>query len=87
MNEDLNTTFVLMGVGMITVFIVLLGVVIIGNVLISFVNRYIPLVETKNSPSQSTSSIASVKIAAITTAVEVFTKGKGEITNIKKLNN
>lgn len=82
MSEELNTALMLMGIGMITVFFVLLCVVITGKILISFVNKFVPLTEVASS---KTAEISSAKVAAITSAVEVFTKGKGTITNIKKL--
>lgn len=86
MTEELRTAFLLMGVGMITVFIVLLCVVIVGKLLIRFVNRFVPALETANQPPAPTSKIAPAKVAAITSAVEIFTKGKGKITNITKMN-
>ncbi|MFY0625405.1 MAG: OadG family protein [Reichenbachiella sp.] len=82
MSEELNTALMLMGIGMITVFFVLMCVVITGKILISFVNRFVPLTETA---APSNANIPASKIAAITSAVEIFTKGKGKITNIKKL--
>ena len=85
MTDELHTAFLLMGVGMITVFIVLLCVVLVGKLLISFVNRFVPLSETAtNQPL--TSKIEPAKVVAITSAVEIFTKGKGKITNINKIN-
>ena len=82
MSEDLNTAVMLLGIGMITVFFVLFCVVVTGKVLIALVNRYVP-VAVKTTPSRGT-DIPPQKIAAITSAVEIFTKGKGKITNIKK---
>lgn len=86
MNEDLNTALLLMGVGMVTVFLVLTCVVILGNVLTRFVNRFVPVVESVPVKSSSSDTIQAPKIAAITSAVEIFTKGKGQIKSIKKLN-
>lgn len=85
MTEELRTAILLMGVGMITVFIVLLCVVLIGNLLIRFVNRFVPLSETSTQQPSLIAKIAPAKIAAMTSAVEVFTKGKGKITNINKI--
>ena len=87
MTEELRTAILLMGVGMLTVFIVLFCVVLIGNLLIRFVNHFVPLAETSTQPASLTSNIAPAKIAAITSAVEVFTKGKGKVTNINKIKN
>lgn len=86
MNEDLNTALSLMGIGMITVFVVLSCVVLLGNLLIRFVNRFVPAPVIKTSPNRSSDQIAPSKIAAITAAVDIFTKGKGQVSSIKKLN-
>ncbi len=83
MTEDLNTAVMLLGIGMITVFFVLFCVVVTGKVLIAFVNRFVP-VTAQEVPKPEGSNISPQKIAAITSAVEIFTKGKGKITNIKK---
>ncbi len=81
--DELNSTLELAATGMITVFTILGLVVVVGNLLIGFVNRFAPASE----PSQSTSSsrLDSKKIAALTAAVEMFTRGRGKITDIKKL--
>ena len=84
MNEDINTALTLLGVGMITVFIVLLFVVIVGNLLISFVNKYIPAPVDIKTKKRTSNEINHSTVAAITAAVEVFTKGKGNITSISK---
>ncbi|MEP2027024.1 MAG: OadG family transporter subunit [Reichenbachiella sp.] len=86
MTDELRTAFLLMGIGMITVFIVLLCVVIIGNLLIQFANRFVPLTEKSVQRSSNTSKIAPSKVAAITSAIEIFTKGRGKITKINKIN-
>lgn len=85
MTEELRTAFLLMGVGMITVFIVLLCVVIVGKLLIRFVNQFVPMAEVAVDKQTGASEIAPSTIAAITSAVEVFTKGKGQITSINKI--
>ncbi len=84
MNEALSTAFMLMGVGMITVFVVLSLVVLVGNGLTLFVNKFIPepvQIEVK----RSTHSIRPGKLAAISAAVEIFSGGKGKITRIDKI--
>lgn len=85
MTDELQTAFLLMGIGMITVFIVLLCVVIVGKLLIRFVNRFVPVSEISTKQPPLTSKIAPAKIAAITSAVEIFTKGKGTIKSINKI--
>ena len=74
MGSDTSNALSLLGIGMITVFTVLLLVVITGNILIRIVNR---LADDKTQ-------IMPAKIAAITAAVETFTQGRGRITKIEK---
>lgn len=84
MSEAISTALMLMGVGMITVFLVLFLVVVVGNGLTVFVNRYIPepvQVEIKRSKP----AIEAGKLAAISAAVEVFTEGRGKVTSIEKI--
>ncbi len=84
MNEALNTALMLMGVGMTTVFVVLFLVVLVGNGLTVFVNRYIP--ETVPiDVKKASQTIKPGKLAAISAAVEIFTEGKGVITRIDKI--
>lgn len=77
----------LMGIGMITVFIILALVVLIGNVIIRFVNKYLPE-EVSKKVQQVTNQAEEVnrkKLAAIVSAVNIVTEGKGRVTNIEKL--
>ncbi len=84
MSEALSTALMLMGVGMITVFVVLSLVVLVGNGLTVFVNKYIP--EPVPMEVKKTShNIKPGKLAAISAAVEIFTEGKGKITRIDKI--
>lgn len=71
----------LLFVGMITVFIILFLVVVTGNLLIIFVNKYIPE-KPKMAIPQST--LQGNKLSAIVAAVEIVTKGRGRITKIRK---
>jgi oxaloacetate decarboxylase gamma subunit len=85
MNE-LNLALELLGVGMTTVFVILALVVVIGNLIIRFVNRFIPeevqevvkKVEKAVGPDRK-------KMAAIVSAVNIVTNGKGKVTNIEKI--
>ena len=80
MENEISQALTLMGIGMITVFVVLSLVVVVGNVLIKIVNRFAPLqVVASKEPEISNS-----KIAAITSAVEIITGGKGRITKIER---
>jgi len=77
---DLSAAFTLLAIGMITVFVVLLLVVLVGNLLIYFVNRFL-------SPpdSNSGSSISSKEVAVLAATVEAITQGQGTITKIEKI--
>lgn len=82
--EEFNESLILAATGMITVFVILGLVVVVGNLLIGFVNRFVPApVADPDRPASG--SLESKKIAAITAAVEFVTMGKGKITEIKKL--
>ena len=85
MNEAFSTAFMLLAVGMITVFTILALIVVFGNVLISFVNKFIPEKKVL-SPivSETVSAIDPRKMAAIVSAVDVVTNGKGKVTGIRK---
>ena len=74
MTPDFSTALTLMGIGMITVFVVLLLVVTTGKVLTFVVNKM----------DRGADAIAPVKVAVISAAVEAFTEGKGHITKIEK---
>lgn len=77
----------LMLTGMSTVFIILIMVVLLGNLIIQLTNKFAPapLTLTGNKTGNSP-GIDSKKMAAIVSAVQVTTKGRGNITSIKKMN-
>ena len=85
MEDSLSTALTLMAVGMITVFTILTLIVVIGNLLIIIVNRFFPeeLTITSSRSVAEKSSDPRV-LAAIITAVDVITRGKGRITSIDK---
>lgn len=87
MGENIQTGLLLLVVGLPTVFLILLLVIALGRVLIWAVNKYAPAeAVTKISPviTQAT-SIASSKVSAIISAVNVVTNGKGKVTKIEKI--
>lgn len=85
MSEAFSTALMLMSVGMITVFLILLLVVVFGNLLISFVNKFFPESRVQSfSRPVGPSGVDSRKLAAIISAVEVVTEGKARVTSIKK---
>jgi len=99
MNENLSEAFIILVVGMITVFIILSLVVLTGQILIRITNRYAPPAIVKNNssntivqPPSSTpltinqnNSFDKKKLAAIVGAVEHLTLGKGRVEKIEKI--
>ena len=87
MESNFDLALELLGVGMLTVFFILFIVVFLGNMIIQFVNRYIPQVQTiPTTPSSSRSStIDPNKMAAIVAAVQIVTDGKGKVVNVEKI--
>lgn len=86
--ENLNTALGLLVVGMVTVFIILWLVVVIGNLVIRLTNRFIPVTgpaEGKPGDRGSAGRKAhSKKLAAIVAAVDVVTQGQGSVESIEK---
>ena len=75
----------LMLVGMATVFVILALVVLGGKLMIIIINKYAPLEESVVVRTLSSAGIETSKIAAITAAVETLTHGRGQITDIKRI--
>lgn len=87
MTEEFNTAFLLMAVGMITVFIILALIVVMGNLLIRIINRFFPgkVLAVVKPVGVRTGNIQPEKLAAIVTAVDITTKGRGKVSSVKKL--
>lgn len=77
----------LMGIGMFTVFCVLLLVILLGNTLIAFVNKYCPEEEKPEAPkpAASTSSVNPKVAAVINAAVQQKFAGKAVVEKIEKI--
>jgi len=82
MSESLGLALELMGVGMVTVFIILLLVVWLGNAIVFFVNRFLPAAEVVRKSSGS--SVSSSTAAAIVAAVKAVTNGQGDVVSIER---
>ncbi|MCW1735930.1 OadG family protein [Anaerorudis cellulosivorans] len=82
---NLNEALFLLVVGMLTVFVILLLVVAVGNFIIGVTNRFLPTPRIpKKNDTEGDKGIHPKKMAAIVAAVDVVTKGKGRIINIGK---
>ncbi len=85
--NDMGVAFELLGVGMVTVFLILSLVVILGNLIIKFVNRFIPEIK-KVSAQMGDAAKAEIhprKVAAIVSAVNVVTNNTGRVIKVEKL--
>lgn len=84
MGDYLQQALMLLGVGMVTVFIILWIVVLVGNGIILFVNRFIPLEEAPLKRTGLSHRMEATRLAAITAAVQIATQGQGRIISIEK---
>lgn len=77
----------LLAVGMTTVFVALIFVVLSGNAIILFVNKFVPEeVKVVAKPKASSSAgFSASKMAAIVAAVDIATNGKGKVASIEKV--
>lgn len=82
MESTVSNAFLLLGIGMITVFTILALVVVAGNLLIKGVNRYEP--NTPISDYASASGMTPQMIAVISAVVNEVTQGKGQVEHIDK---
>jgi len=82
--HDLFVALELMVVGMVTVFLILMLVVFIGNLIIRIVNQYFPEPEI-TKPKAVRPELDNKLVSVITAAVKVVTHGKGRVTRIEKL--
>lgn len=76
----------LMLTGMSTVFIILILVVLLGNIIIQLTNKYAPspLALTENKRGKNP-EIDPKKMAAIVSAVQVTTQGRGVVSSIERM--
>ncbi len=83
METTVSNAFLLLGIGMITVFAVLSIVVFCGSILIKLVNKYAP--DPVKESKLITPLISNKEIAVITAVVDHVTSGKGKIEFIEKV--
>jgi len=83
METTVSNAFLLLGIGMITVFVVLSIVVFSGQLLITLINKYAP--DPVKDSKLIVPLISNKEIAVLTAVVVHVTKGKGKIESIEKL--
>jgi oxaloacetate decarboxylase gamma subunit len=84
MDTTLPNAFVLLIVGMTTVFIVLLLVVLAGKTLIRIINRFAPAPPLPTVRSLKKQAIDTAVVAVLSSVVDHVTMGQGQIISIKK---
>ncbi len=85
MTESFDQAWMLLSVGMVTVFTVLLLVVLIGNTLIFLVNRFMPDESNPQTKREDPNKdIDFSKMAAIVAGVKKVTGGRGNVEEIRK---
>lgn len=90
MSEHFSEALMLMGVGLATVFVVLLLVIGFGNLLINVVNKIAPEEEKKAAPATAAKAAAVAAVdpqvqQAIAKAVDQITAGKGQVVKIERI--
>ncbi|MCK3683228.1 OadG family protein [Maribellus sp. YY47] len=75
----------LMLTGMGTVFFILIMVVVLGNVIIRITNSFATVSTQAIAPAAAPSGMEASKLAAIVSAVDVVTRGKGKVTSVEKI--
>jgi len=83
METTASNAFLLLGIGMITVFAVLSIVVLSGSILISLVNKYAP--DPVKESKLIIPLISNKEIAVLTAVVDHVTNGRGKIESIEKI--
>lgn len=87
MEQNIGNAISVMLVGMVTVFLILWLVVIIGNLIIRLTNKYLHGTDLliKKGKGEDTNPDSAGTIAAIVAAVDIVTNGKGHATKITKV--
>ena len=93
MSTQLQTAFIVLLIGMGTVFLVLFLIVQIGQLLIKLVNKYSANPPRKVSRSsiqdnafqKNNPSINPAKLAAITAAINITTNGQASIIKVERM--
>jgi len=83
METTVSNALLLLGIGMITVFVVLSIVVVSASLLIKIINRFAP--DPVPQPKLIKPLISNKEIAVLTAVVDHVTRGKGKIDSIEKI--
>lgn len=75
----------LMGIGMATVFAVLIFIIYIGNLLITLVNKFVAAEETPLKTASSSNAVDANVALAIELAINKLTNGKKKADKIERI--
>ncbi|HPM12916.1 MAG TPA: OadG family protein [Bacteroidales bacterium] len=84
----MDIALLLLVVGMLTVMVALFLVVGVGNMIIRFVNKFVPaevVTKAKQTVSKASTTIPANTMAAIVSAVSTVTQGRGTVVNVQKV--
>ena len=82
---NFSESLLLMGIGLATVFCVLLIIIGVGNLLIALVNKFFPEEEKPKAATQSVSAIDPNVASAINSAIIALTNGKSKAEKIERI--
>lgn len=82
--ENINEALSLLAVGMIMVFLILFLVIVIGNVVVLFTNRFVQETQEPVRGGVAVRTTNSKKLAAITAVVDMITQGEGRVSSVQK---
>ena len=89
MENNIETAFMLLTVGLTAVLLVLATIVVFGKYLILAINKFSPdeinVEEDNQKPQAAVNFIAPSTIEAITSAINTVSGGKSKVTRIEKL--
>ena len=87
MTEKYQTAFLLLTIGMITVFVILFLVVVISKLMIRIINKFFSDFDENDKPlfEKSDRLITSQQLTAIIAVVDILSKGTGQVDTIKKI--
>lgn len=84
MDSNFFEALKLMCIGLCSVFVVILVIIVLGNLLVKFINKYCPEEEAPAKVAPVTAVSADVA-QAISLAVSQLTSGKGKVEKIEKV--
>ncbi|MFI3315684.1 MAG: OadG family transporter subunit [Rikenellaceae bacterium] len=84
--ENLDTALTMLAIGMGTVFFILVFIIFFCKLLITLVNKYVPLeeIEKAKATNSPVGSMSPKVVAAISAAINIASAGKMKVAKIEK---